>query len=67
MLILYKLDLKGGLITMKEEISMTLRIPKDLKEKIVAEAEAEQRSQHNLILYILSNHYKELENSKAKS
>lgn len=39
-----------------EETRMTLRLPNDLKQQLVKEAEEDNRSLHNLIITILREH-----------
>ena len=39
--------------TKSEEIFFTLRLPQELNEKLVAEAEAERRSRQSHIIYLL--------------
>ncbi|MBA4124461.1 MAG: Arc family DNA-binding protein [Acidobacteria bacterium] len=39
--------------TKSEEIYFTLRLPQELNEKLVAEAEAERRSRQGHIVYLL--------------
>ena len=39
--------------TNREEIFFTLRLPQELNEKLVAEAEAERRSRQSHIIYLL--------------
>lgn len=45
---------------MGEETRTTLRIPEDLKEKLRAEAERQNRSVHNLIITILRDYFESL-------
>lgn len=45
---------------MANETRTTLRIPDDLKKKLVEEAEKQNRSVHNLIITILRNYFENL-------
>jgi len=50
-------DADEGGARVKEETRTTLRIPEDLKEKLRAEAEKQNRSLHNLIITILRDYF----------
>ena len=39
--------------TKPEEVFFTLRLPQELNEKLIAEAEAERRSRQSHIIYLL--------------
>jgi hypothetical protein len=43
--------------TKSEEIYFTLRLPLELNEKLVAEAEAERRSRQSHIIYLLEKNF----------
>ncbi len=43
--------------TKAEEIYFTLRLPQELNEKLVAEAEAERRSRQSHIIYLLEKNF----------
>lgn len=44
---------------MAEDTRTTLRIPADLKEKLIKKAKEDNRSVHNLIITILSEYFRE--------
>jgi predicted HicB family RNase H-like nuclease len=42
---------------MSEDTRTTLRLPSELKEKLMEEAKKQNRSVHNLIITILQNYF----------
>ena len=42
---------------MTDDIRFTLRVPRDLRDMIAAEADKQGRSMHNLIIWIIRDYF----------